>query len=689
MARQETGLGWYADGDWLTDQAGEVIATISSGSGGGSGYLDQPYFAKVAYNDSVRVTLSDARVVDIRNDSQSDMYYCVYYKDSSYLGTLGLFYENSDGAASVSVNGGPWSPLYVNPYPVVGTDSTIRSHSFMVAIYYITAAPIQILYPIPEWGVSDTDAATLLNYMVDHFSFSSGASYDFNKTSSGYSVVSFVKWRESLDGDVFMSPVLISTENTNTFWDIDGNVPIQQLTEHTFQGANFFMRLSKQYTADEYGYTAQFPVLDYSESPPVSSDLLFALIANASSLGVGYPPQDEDPYGPGGTSEPSQPNGDFDTSSDDIPDSPLPTYSFAASGFCRIYNPNLSQLSALANYMWTDQSFLQTVVNHLKQLLENPVDAVISLSMLPISIPNGSDEEVKIMYIPTGVRMPPATKQIVDVDCGSVFINEVYGSALDYNPYTKVSIFLPFIGMVDLDTDEVMDHTLYVKYRVDIVSGACTAKILVDGASDEKCLYQFSGDCSISMPLNSADFSAYRAAFIQAAKAVMTGMSAAGAAIDAFAEATEAQAQTAGAVSSAETSLVPFMDGPTVLHNNSPDSSEPTTIDVGKFGDMLLGAAQNTVGLVTSSKLSFQHASGFSGNSGILGVRRPYVVIKRPDMANPGNYGSYNGRPCCMYLSLAPLKGFTQMQRIHLTGFSATNPELSEIGEFLKNGVIL
>lgn len=674
MAEQETGLGWYADDAWLRDTAGILAEDPHGGAGHGVLVPHSPGYLDLGYIDS-RWPQSDARMYLTEGDSPA-----YFYLTAPSVGAIptehwivsdSYFYHKVDYVPTGTPGeaGGSYDSTQQKWFS--GGRAPIWNYEALAARFPVYT--------------SRADA------VADIYS-----NITFKKSSSGYSVSAIVKWKEEIGGDVYVSPILISSENSATFWTINDHVPTQQLTEHTYQGMNFFMRYSKLYNASDYsGLESDVPVLDYSESGPLSDTLLFALIANASGLVVGYPPQDDDPYGPGGTTGPGGGDGTFDDTSDTIPDSPLPTYSFASSGFCRIYNPSLSQLNALASYMWTDQTFLQTVINHLKQLLENPVDAVISLSMLPINIPNGSAQEVKIMYIPTGVYMPPALSQIVDVDCGSVFIDEYYGSALDYNPYTKVSMFLPFIGMVDLDTDEVMNQTLYVRYRVDIVSGTCTAKILVGSQATERCLYQFSGDCSITMPLNSADFSAYRAAFISAAKAVMSGISAAGAAIDAAIADAVVESQTSGAaasVSASEGALIPA-PAQALEINYGPigwgEQDSSSTVDYGKFGDILMGVANNTVGMVTSGKLSFQHASGFSGNSGILGVRRPFVVIKRPRMANPDNYGSYNGRPCSMYLNLGPLKGFTQMQRIHLTGFSATNPELSEIGEFLKNGVIL
>lgn len=454
------------------------------------------------------------------------------------------------------------------------------------------------------------------------------------------------------------------------------------------------MQFTMFYTEQLIGtLTAYVPVVnlntDISALPGLYEARLFLATADAAQIHVGFVPEGEDPYGGGGTSEPGGGGGSFDDTSDQIGDSTTPTFSFASSGFCRIYNPNLSQLQSLANYLWTDTNFLQTVINHAKQLLEDPIEAIISLAMLPVAIPQGTAETVKVLFISTQVSMPPATTQYVEVDCGTYTLEEYYGSALDYNPYTQVDLFLPFIGQVSLNTDEVMGHTIGVKYRVDIVSGLCVAKVFVDG----DCMYQFSGNCAIFMPLNSADFSSYLSAAMTAATALVS----AGAGVAAGAAATGAEAvaepavQTGGNLLTAGESLVtPQM----ALQYRVEESVRPMYSSGGEgspsgsLGEMERKFINNSAAAVMGSKINFEHASHLAGNSGILGVRRPYLIINRPDMCNPEKYGKYNGRPCMMYLYLGNLTGYTEIQEIQLTGFSATNPELSEISKMLKGGVI-
>lgn len=382
-------------------------------------------------------------------------------------------------------------------------------------------------------------------------------------------------------------------------------------------------------------------------------------------------------------------DGTYDDEDDENPLDPLPTISFVDAGFCRIYNPSISQLHSLAQYMWTDTTFLQTVINHLKQLLENPMDAIISLGIVPVSVPNSAAEEVKVMFIPTGVYMPPATQQFVEVDCGSMKIKKNVGCALDYNPYTRIHVYLPYIGTVTLNTDEVMDKTLTLKYRVDIVTGICTAIILVDN----KVMYLYSGHCSVSQPITSADFSGYLNAMITAAKSVAAVAAGAGGAPGIAAGLSGLPGPRTSSRTEIETSSYTTRNpntGRQVTRGTSTDQFQRyDTSEGAQFGEVASRNATNTVSQVMNSKLIVEHANGFGGNSGYLAQRTPFVIIERARLCNPNEYGKYNGFPSMMYLDLGTIHGYTEVQQIQLTGINATNTELSEISQLLKTGVVL
>lgn len=697
MATQDTGLGWYADSAWLSDQIGDIGA-ISSGSGDvpvempsmtiNSGWSASQYNQNICANGVMigTGTLGDYYVVS--DDSRGGPVYIAKLTNYSLFANAVIIASPYD-TARVYIAGNNPQPGYNYDYMTIYYSGTYyyQYRGYHIRYTSVSTNMLPSTYTIPGFY----DYESFVDALID----GGAATIDFTKAVAGYSVTCMCKWKTSIGGDVYCSPVLISSVRANTGYERNQSAATWEVSEITYQGMTFYMRKSTDDVLDgTETLNSNFPVLDYSASIPLTDAALFALIAQNSSLGVGYPPQEEDPYADGGTSGPSSSEPDFSLESDTVPMSSLPTYSFADVGFSRIYNPSQQQLKNLAHYLWTDTTFLQTVINHLKQILENPIEAIISLSRLPCSVPNGTDEEVKVMYIGTGVSMPPVLNQFVEVDCGTVYIEETYGSALDYNPYTKVALVLPFIGQVQVDTDEVMGKTLSVKYRVDVVSGTCVASVLVG----DTVMYQYSGNCATNMPFNSADFSNYFAAGLAAVTAIAGGVVAgAGAAAGATGAATVEEVATVESTGMAlvaqtqtrELSVVSGLPRSEWLDMGDPPSGPPVEAPSASLSETAKKKIANTVGAVIGAKGHVQHAGSFNGNGGVLGVRRPYAIITRPRMCNPDQYGQYNGRPSMMYRSLGVLSGYTEVQEIHLTGFSATNPELAEISKLLKGGVIL
>lgn len=415
------------------------------------------------------------------------------------------------------------------------------------------------------------------------------------------------------------------------------------------------------------------------------------LFENGSTPDFVGSPGPDNPYEPGGPSGPGGGNGAFDDDSDKIVDSLLPTISSANTGFTRIYNPSLSQVQALARYLWTDENVIQTIWNHIKQYFEDPMQAIIGFNLVPVPVPNGGTQNFALMYIDTGVEMTVAASQFVDVDCGTFELKEYYGSALDYAPNTKVSCFLPFIGTVSLNTDEVMGRTLQVKYRVDICSGSCVAKIAVDG----NFIYQYSGHCAINIPISSADFSSYVSSAISVAQ-LAAGAIAAGAGGVMASTAVDATQQTNQVVTT--TQITNTARNPatgrqittgTMTRVETRESPNDQSSTQASFSGISPQNISNTVGQIMSSKPNINHSGSFSGNSGYLGVRRPFLIIERPNMCMPSNFQALNGFPSMITLELSSCKGFTRVQQVQLTGFYATNPEQAEILQLLKSGVIL
>ena len=417
---------------------------------------------------------------------------------------------------------------------------------------------------------------------------------------------------------------------------------------------------------------------------------------------------DDDPYN--GVIPPTGAEGGPTTGSGIEPSEPVPEpdpliVSSADTGFTRIYNPSLSQLQDFAHYMWTDTNIFQTVWNHVKQYFEDPMDAFIALNLLPVSVPSSGSEEVRLLFINTGKYMNVASNQFVTVELGELTLKEAYGSALDYAPNTQIDLFLPYIGTVSVDADEVMGRRVKLTYKVDICTGVCVAIVKVeldiDGGKAFFPLYQFTGNCAIRIPFTAANMDGYINAALNAAKIATV---AAGTGLASAASAAAPTAMTTTAAANAATGSSTALS--TEVASHAPVT--PGTIAAGfpalRLGDAVRNASQNAslfnaaatgmkqvpsaIGIRAAMKPRFEKSSGFVGNSGYMSYKVPFFIMKVPRMVNPAEYGKYNGYPSLSYQSFSALNGYAEIQQVQLTNINATANELDEIQSMLKSGVI-
>ena len=337
------------------------------------------------------------------------------------------------------------------------------------------------------------------------------------------------------------------------------------------------------------------------------------------------PAPDTDPYGPGGDSTTGGGDGTFDDTSVPVPIPGLPGISAVDTKFITLYNPSLGELQNLAAYMWS--SFDLTA---FRKLFADPMDCILGLSIVPVAVPDGGSAEVKVGNIGTGIFMNRAGAQYVTVDCGSITVEKYWGAYLDYAPYTRAEIYLPYIGAHALAMDDIMGRTIHVAYNIDILSGACAAFIESNGT----VLYTFIGQCSSSIPISGNDFTN-----------VINGI-----------------LGVAGSI------------GATALSGGAAAPVAVKTI------------ASNATNVL---KPSVEKSGAMAGTGGMLSIQVPYLILTRPKQAIPGYQNREQGYPSFITRQLGSLAGYTEVESIHLQGIPCTSQELVEIEEALKEGVIL
>lgn len=344
----------------------------------------------------------------------------------------------------------------------------------------------------------------------------------------------------------------------------------------------------------------------------------------------------------------TDPYGDIDGESD-IPGGSsvvipsFPPLSATSTGIVGLFAPSSAQMQALADYMWTDfggtgtdvTEVLKEIVQALKRSISNPLDYVIGLNIIPsqgLSI--GGSSVIKFGFTSSGVSMPRLSNQYFDVNCGSISFPALCGDTfLDYAPYSKFSIYLPYIGVKEVDANDFVGHTIGVKYHGDTVTGGVTAYITKDGS----VMYQYSGCCALNIPLSADGWGNTISGAVQ----IATSLVAAG-----------ASGGAAGVGMAAAKGAASVAANPSLL---SPQVS---------------------------------HSGAVSGGAGCMAVQYPFVIREAVRFHSTRGFNKFSGYPSFYKRSLDDVSGFTTILDVHLENVPATNLEIIEIENLLKNGVI-
>lgn len=365
-------------------------------------------------------------------------------------------------------------------------------------------------------------------------------------------------------------------------------------------------------------------------------------------IGTTEPVDADNPYSGGGNSSTGGGGGTYDDSSDTVAVPNLPTLSAIQTGFVSMYNPTISQVQALASYMWTDD-----IVTNLTKLFGDPIKAIISLALCPVTPTTSGAVNIKLGNLDSGVSANAVSNQYVQFDCGSVTLSEYYAAAVDYAPYTTVQLYVPYCGIYTVDIDDVMAGTNHLVYNIDILTGACSAMLTCNKNTLNSVVYNFTGNVNTNIPVSSADWSQFYRAVLAAAGAV-------GAAI------------VTGGASAAGTAAV--------------GAAEASSVASSSVASASMGAASNVLG---SAKPIISRGGGISTSMGALSVQTPYFIISRPVQSIPATYQHYAGLPANITAALSSISGLTVCESIFIDLPTATSDEKNEIEALLKGGIIL
>ena len=324
--------------------------------------------------------------------------------------------------------------------------------------------------------------------------------------------------------------------------------------------------------------------------------------------------------------EPVNPYNPPVTGTGDTPTPVLPDGS--ASALWSVYHPTQQQVDDFGGWLWTGN-----VITQIQQLLQNPMDGIITLHKIFATPVDASNGTIVVGRLDSNVPSATVNQQYVTVDCGSVSLSEQFGNVFDYDPYTSVSLYLPFIGIVPLNVADVMRSTINVTYGVDVFTGACLAMVTVTRDGHDVNMYQYTGVASVEYPLTGAVHSGLINGLLGIAGGVVGVASA---------------ATGVGAVA---------------------------------------GASAIAGGVASFNRTNNAKSGSFSGNAGAMGLKKPYLIIERPQTKIARTFSILEGYPTNYSIRLGDCSNHVVCKTVHVSGISATEKELSMIESILKSGV--
>lgn len=313
---------------------------------------------------------------------------------------------------------------------------------------------------------------------------------------------------------------------------------------------------------------------------------------------------------------------DYHDPSDNEDDTPDDSTDISVSGeVCKTFKIDQIELKKLSQFLWSSSFF-----DNILLVNNSPIENIISLKALIGTVTTtGTSQALTLGNVTTTANAIPCNESIV-INVGSITLPRKYNNFLDFEPYTKVQIYLPFYGCAMLDSSLVIGRTISIKYIIDVITATAKIKII----HDSKTLYEFKTTCGSDLPITSSNRASVEMGYLSSG--IGMGVSIAS-------------------------------------------------------GNILGGVAS---GLSMAQSQYHSSTSGnVSGVLNFHDSRMITVLVDRPVYTELRNFNKTHGRVCNLSKTLRDLRGFTKCAENVQIPFNCLDEERTMIIEQLVNGVII
>lgn len=324
-----------------------------------------------------------------------------------------------------------------------------------------------------------------------------------------------------------------------------------------------------------------------------------------------------------------------------------------------------SQLRTFATKVFDDStSVIDAILNGLKLYGAEPIDVIGNLKYFPFDLSRVCNASGGYDYIYFGsykMENVPHMRVINMsgggyIDAGTIFLRSLFNSYRDFEPYTQLHIYLPYIGWQSVDIGEIINKNVNIRYYIDIITGRCTAVMLADGV----LIDYWNGVICADMMITATDARSYSAA---ALSSIGNGIS----------------KPITGATKGVELGS-----------------------SAGPYGAAAGGVIGGGLGLITGGlgtafeleKLGLpkDHIKQSGSNTGLIGMNMPQYVIWRYDIheaLEPNSFNDFFGRPSTASGAVSSFSGYLSCKQVRLNSTGMTEEEANEVLALLKSGIYI
>ena len=352
------------------------------------------------------------------------------------------------------------------------------------------------------------------------------------------------------------------------------------------------------------------------------------------------------------------------------------------SHFTQKYLLDRGDVSIIANALFdTTTTIFDDIKKGLEMFGERIIDSICSLTYYPIDLTTVFTQLQSQSYIFFGgYQFQPENFSINKlvgysgyIDLGSFTIEPTFPNiedARNYSPFCRVSIFLPYCGMFELDYNKYVNKTIRVRYYIDVNTGGCLV-CLFDSATGGRLLDYMNGQIGSQIPITITDYAGYASAELRnISNLAGVGVNLVGSGIN-----VHSGVQT---VQNATTQRAVEQGG-------------------GEIAKGILGVAQAPVDfakvMYDLSTTSINQFNSTKGSSGALGnqylPQYVYLVFEYVRTEETANLLQLEGKPSNRSGTVGSFSGYLEVDSVQLQCSGATENEKRSIMQMLNSGIII